>query len=604
MIYALVVEDANGLVDRGEIRTKLDLALNRPLDPEDAAEYDRANWGLDAEAMRQRRTWPTCQAGPPTGNLRGWSRSRFWARPGLPYRAKTDSFQKDLDDSTAAPLSKFEKDAGESGALARAAGANLSTGVKDGTKDLEKDMGDLGERSGSALSGGTEKHMGGIKSALSSLGVPNSLLGGWGAMGAAVLGVGVGAIDMGEKMQSADTSIANSAGISVKAATAIGNAFLGTALKSEFSGKEMATAYAAVAGQLGAAEGHALTTAQAMTVMNAATDLATAKQIDLGTATSTLASVMQAFQLPVSQAADASNVLFNASNATGQGIDTLGGVMDKVRSKMGALAPSFNDMGALLVDLTNHGETGRAATTALGTAFTGLLTPIGKLTPAQALVADNQKKLGLSFETSQGQLVPVASIIAQVGPLIKGMGAAQATAMLQSIGFGSASAKLVSTIQAGPAVFLADEAAVTKAGSAHDAAAKQSQTLAVEFKTLKSAAEDWMTELGERLIPVLSELLGWVEKIVAGFVADWPKIQASIVAVWNAVSPSLNLLWQAISKVFTFVVNNKPVLIGVLSAIAAAVVTYTAVQVVQFGIQVAKCIATAVAAGISADRDR
>jgi hypothetical protein len=116
-----------------------------------------------------------------------------------------------------------------------------------------------------------------------------------------------------------------------------------------------------------------------------------------------------------------------------------------------------------------------------------LLTPIGKLTPAQALVADNQKKLGLSFETSQGQLVPVASIIAQVGPLIKGMGAAQATAMLQSIGFGSASAKLVSTIQAGPAVFLADEAAVTKAGSAHDAAAKQSHTLGVEFKTLKSA---------------------------------------------------------------------------------------------------------------------
>ena len=124
--------------------------------------------------------------------------------------------------------------------------------------------------------------MGGIKSALSSLGVPNSLLGGWGAMGAAVLGVGVGAIDMGVKMQSADTSIATSAGISTKAATAIGNAFLGTALKSEFSGREMAEAYSTVAGQLGATEGHALTTAQAMTVMNAATDLATAKQIDLG----------------------------------------------------------------------------------------------------------------------------------------------------------------------------------------------------------------------------------------------------------------------------------------------------------------------------------
>ena len=47
---------------------------------------------------------------------------------------------------------------------------------------------------------------------------------------------------------------------------------------------------------------------------------------------------MQAFQIPVNGAADASNVLFNASNATGQSIDAIGGVMDKVRSKMGALA--------------------------------------------------------------------------------------------------------------------------------------------------------------------------------------------------------------------------------------------------------------------------
>ena len=36
--------------------------------------------------------------------------------------------------------------------------------------------------------------------------------------------------------------------------------------------------------------------------------------------------------------------------------------------------------------------------------------------------------------------------------------------------------------------------------------------------------------------------------------------------VWNAVSPSLDLLWQAISKVFTFVVNNKPVLIAGLGS--------------------------------------
>jgi len=71
VIYALVVEDANGLVDRGEIRTKLDLALNRPLDPEDAAEYDRANWGLDAEAQAAEANMANVPGGTTYGEPEG-----------------------------------------------------------------------------------------------------------------------------------------------------------------------------------------------------------------------------------------------------------------------------------------------------------------------------------------------------------------------------------------------------------------------------------------------------------------------------------------------------------------------------------------------------
>ena len=71
VIYALVVEDANGLVDRGEIRTKLDLALNRPLDPEDAAEYDRANWGLDAEAIAAEANMANMPGGTTYGEPEG-----------------------------------------------------------------------------------------------------------------------------------------------------------------------------------------------------------------------------------------------------------------------------------------------------------------------------------------------------------------------------------------------------------------------------------------------------------------------------------------------------------------------------------------------------
>ena len=66
----------------------------------------------------------------------------------MAVRAKSDGFEKDLQASTAGPLSDFEDDAGVSGALA---GENLSKGVKSGAKDLEKDLGGVGNAAGSAL---------------------------------------------------------------------------------------------------------------------------------------------------------------------------------------------------------------------------------------------------------------------------------------------------------------------------------------------------------------------------------------------------------------------------------------------------------------------
>ena len=86
-------------------------------------------------------------------------------------------------------------------------------------------------------------------------------------------------------------------------------AFDSTAFKSEYSGIAQATAFATVAGQLKATEGQALSTKQSLDFMNVSTELATAKGIDLGTATSVTAGIMQAFHTPLSEAASATNIL-------------------------------------------------------------------------------------------------------------------------------------------------------------------------------------------------------------------------------------------------------------------------------------------------------
>ena len=506
-------------------------------------------------------------------------------------QASGDEAGAGLATGTAAGAEGLEADLGAAGL---AGGAALHDGVEDGTKDvasdLEKDGEDAGGKFSNAMSGGLgklanlisntglplgplsdglEKSSDATKDLDSSSGSLFNTMSGVGKvafLGLAVAGAAAAAegIHLAMSMQSADAAIAVASGTSTKAATDIGNAFLATAGKSEFSGIEMANAFGQVAGQLKSAQGSALSTTQAMQVMNATSDLATAKQISLTTATSTVAAAMQAFQLKTKDASAVSDILLNASDATGQSVSALGNALDKTKTKLGGMSPPIQQLSGLLVDMTNHGETGRAAMTALTSTFTNFLKPAaavatahnslnaavkqlppnlqelgaavaaGTMTSAQYTAAtaslnatqlslignvktaqgalttasDAQAKMGITATNAQGQLLPLSNIIGQLQTKITGMSTGQAIATLTAMGFTSASSKLVETIQAGPGAFDAATNSTNKAGSAQQAAAIQARTLGVEFKTLKATAEDVLTEFGQFLIPIVQTLGG------------------------------------------------------------------------------------------------
>ena len=119
------------------------------------------------------------------------------------------------------------------------------------------------------------------------------------AVGGPAVAVGAEAIHMAEGFDTATGRIAASAGISEGSAKKIGDAFLTTGGQVTFSGTEMATAYAGVAGQLGLMEGHALNAQQALGFMKSATDLAEASGMSLGNATTDLAKIMQIYGVSV-----------------------------------------------------------------------------------------------------------------------------------------------------------------------------------------------------------------------------------------------------------------------------------------------------------------
>jgi TP901 family phage tail tape measure protein len=324
------------------------------------------------------------------------------------------------------------------------------------------------------------------------------------AAGAAVaIGVGaavVACVDLAEKFQSTTASIAANGDISSAAAKGIGDAFLNTAGTTTFSGQQMGTAFAGVAGQVKLLNGGFLDSKTALDVMRPSMDLAEASGTDLSLATGDVTKSLQAFGLGVSSSPLVANVLFNAAKDTGVSVDTLNTSLDKARAQMGAGAPPIQALGGFLVDLANHGETGRAAMSALSTTMNSLLKPTAKDT------ADQVALLGHSFIDAKGNLEPMGQIISDVSPKIAGMGNAQATATLNSLGFGAASSKLVGTIQAGAGAYDAATASVSKVGSAHDAAAKKAATLHGEMATLKAELSDDATKIGEGILPALTTI--------------------------------------------------------------------------------------------------
>lgn len=330
------------------------------------------------------------------------------------------------------------------------------------------------------------------------------------AIGAGVAAVAVASVDLASKFQSTTTSIAANAGISNTAAKSIGDAFLNTAGTTMFSGQQMATAYATVAGQLGETQGKALSSSQALGVMKAAMDLAEGSGSDLGASTADLATTMQAFGIKAGGAATASDVLFNSSRLTGNTVDGVTQSFTKLHSTLGAVSPSLGDLGGLLVDMTNHGETGRKALSAVNTALNGMLAPT-------AAVKKSQDEMGLSVFTASGQFVGMGSLIGQLQPKLAGMTQEQQLATLKAIGFGTANKAMLSTIMAGPAAYDAATAAVSKTGAAHDAAAKQAQTLQHQLDLAKATAEDLATKFGEVLIPKLEQLGQIIEKVIGWF---------------------------------------------------------------------------------------
>ncbi len=319
------------------------------------------------------------------------------------------------------------------------------------------------------------------------------------ALGAFV--AAAGAADMALKVEHAAGRIAASSGTSVDAAKRIEGAFQTTAGSAIWSADQIGEAYAKVAGELGTVEGHALKQSEAMKVMTAAQNLAEASGGELDSTTEALGKTMLVYHLGASKAAEASDVLFAASKKTGTSVEETGFAIDRIKGRLGVLAPSLRESGGLMSDLARHGIQGRESLAALNGVFNTL---VGGGKKVEAMT----KELGVRVFDSEGKFVGLKNVIAQLGPALSRYDEQSQLAAAKVLFGASANKKLLDIIHEGPTAFQAATDAVAKHGSAAQSAERHSETFAGELEKLKTALKDEGGVIGGALIPELKALVG------------------------------------------------------------------------------------------------
>ena len=324
---------------------------------------------------------------------------------------------------------------------------------------------------------------------------------------AATVAIGVAGemVKMGQDFQTAQTTLKNTGSLTTDAMKQIGDAFLSTAGTSEFTATQMSNALGGVIGKLNLLNNGTISTTQAIDFTSAASELATAKQIDLADATAATSDIMQAFQMPLSQTADATNQLYVASSLTGMPIADLTQKFTKMHAKLGVAIPSLNDMDALMVDMTSHGV-------GQGRVLQSATQAINKmLDPSKKQAAAFQQLTGASVYQN-GQFIGMRNVLTQLQPAFAGMTTQQKLSNAAMI-FGKGSAQaMVSLISAGGAAYDKAAGQVKHHTSVTKAASDQASTLAGQVKTFKAAISDLGIQAGVQLLPTATTVAKWGAK--------------------------------------------------------------------------------------------
>ena len=257
-------------------------------------------------------------------------------------------------------------------------------------------------------------------------------------------------------------------------------------------------------------------------------NLASASGEELGSVSDIVTDALTAFGLSASDAGHFSDVLAQASSNANTNVSMMGSTVQKVAPVAGALGYSVEDMSLGIGLMANASIKAEVAGTSLKTALANMAKP----TKQQAAYMD---KYGISLTKSDGTMKSFGEVVENLRGSLGGLSEQEQIAAASAI-FGKESfSGMLAIVNASEQDYnKLTEAVYNCDGAAKRMAEIKLDNLNGQIILAKSAFDALQVELGEMLLPVLTEgikkLTGVVEAVTA-FVRENPKAVKTIAKV-------------------------------------------------------------------------
>lgn len=277
-------------------------------------------------------------------------------------------------------------------------------------------------------------------------------------------------------------------------------------------------------------------------------DLAAASGEDLATVSDIVTDAMTAFGLQANQSAKFADILAAASSNSNTNVSLLGESFKYVAPVAGALGYTAQDTAIALGLMANAGIKGSQGGTALRASLSRLAKPTKEMSGVM-------KEYGISLTNSDGSMKSLGEVMNMLRDKLGGLDAATQANVASTLFGQEAMSGMLAIINTSEGDYdKLTDAIYNSEGASAKMAETMNDNLAGKIRALKSALEGVAIQLGDILVPIITDVVEWINKWVSKFAKldeTTQKIILVVAGLAAAIGPTIIGIGNLITAVGT-----------------------------------------------------